>query len=272
VVTASTPPVGQKRIEPITYGDLFKRLGTHIKRSGGHNPVHQAEWLLEFAQKDLTVCSNQEFASFSELFTIIGPWDEYDVQRVANQPTPQFDWIAPYTPTGLAEKSGIGLEEAIRSEGAMKESGKWFQHERQIVGEMYQTPVWKLFHGLLSFGQAVTDEIRLRLGLRKGALSPQSLPDPRSPHEIFIYRAAYIIQAVADRLVPCANPECHRGPHNRRKVFIQSRRDQTFCSEACSARIRMQRFREQSVRTVKRSMKRRDKRTRTKGGSRHGKK
>jgi len=236
LVTGSGLQKDQRRIKPVTYSDLFRRLG-------GHNPIHQAEWLLKFAQKDLTVCSNQEFASLCELFTIIGPWDVDHVQRVANQPAPQFDWIEPYTPTGLAQKSGMDLNEARRSEGAMKESGKWFQHEQQIVREMYQTPVWKLFDGLLSFGQVVTDEIRLRLGLRKGTLTPQSLPDPRSPHEIFIHRAAYIIQAVADRLRVCDNPECHRGPNSRRRVFIQTRCDKGHCCDSCGAQIRMRRWR-----------------------------
>ena len=259
-VTGSQNTLGLRR--NVTYGELIRRVG-------GTNIVKQAAWLLDFAQKDLTAYSDDEIAALREVLPVIGVWDSKDIQRMANEPAPHIDWIAPYRPSGFAKKAGLSLEEAHKAERAMKDSGQWSAHERRILYEMFQEPVAQLFRGLLSSGKVTTEGITLRLEVRKGARIPLSIPDPENPHELFIHRAAYIVQAVADRLVACADPQCHRGPHGRRCVFIQSRHSQKFCSDACSARVRMERYREHES---ARKATRRTKATTAKGGKAHGKK
>jgi hypothetical protein len=258
MVTASRHLSGQHR--NVTYGELLHRVG-------GTNIVKQAGWLLDFAQKDLTASSDHDIAALCEALPVIGVWDSKELQRMASTPAPHIDWIAPYRPSGFTKKAGLSLQEAQKTERAMKDSG-----ERRIIYEMFQEPVAKLFRGLLSPGKATTEEIGLRLEVRKGAHMPLSIPDPENPHKLFIYRAAFIVQAVADRLVPCADPKCHRGPHGRRQVFIQSRRDKEFCSEGCGSRVRMERRRVKKKKraTQKATRKNTPDTASTKGAKAHG--
>ena len=211
--------------------NVFQRIGS--------TPVRNMEWLLQFNEQALDRLSPEEWKYLQEeilAFSLLGLLRFRGRGRYpSTDEVRRFAEVPFRTRTSQEFLKNLAQEMQDRSRRAISE----FLSQGAIV--LPRTPSREI--------------VRMPFGVFE---IPQQPDDPVS---FFLEHLIGLLLDVGSRLLACGAPDCQR------TAFVQTRRNQRFCSHTCRSRIAIREWRDRKHREKD---KKKGRRASAKGGSRHG--
>jgi hypothetical protein len=205
------------------------------------DPERWMRWLLSFCQINLRQLSNQEWIGLkSDLHALCQSSSPFDfaqiwrASRIAASPKAQFEFEKGQM-RGLRTRRDILTVQKILKEGLTQLYPKQLPTDHDKVFRVWKVPasvpeVYMTRFSLMA-GQRIRKKAPSRAKNTKSAFSPQLRFYPKWP-DLFWLAVLEIIEQCGPQLRQCE--EC-------KTLFLRNKR-QTYCSEACSQRVRSRKW------------------------------